>query len=117
MVRSRTGSSAIAAYSHPASAWASIPWAGPALLRYAREMHELAPGLWHWSARHEHIGADVSSYYLLAERVLIDSMLPPGGGLQWLEEHGPPAPGLVTNSHHHPAASRIPGPVVSPADC
>ena len=63
-------------------------------------MHELAPGLWHWSARHEHIGADVSSYYLLAERVLIDSMLPPGDGLQWLEEHGPPEHVLMTNRHH-----------------
>jgi hypothetical protein len=70
-------------------------------------MHELAPGLWHWSARHEHIGADVSSYYLLAERVLIDSMLPPGGGLQWLEEHGPPEHVLMTNRHHDRDAWRI----------
>jgi hypothetical protein len=70
-------------------------------------MHELAPGLWHWSARHEHIGADVSSYYLLAERVLIDAMLPPGGGLQWLEEHGPPEHVLMSNRHHDRDAWRI----------
>ena len=27
-------------------------------------MNELAPGLWHWTARHEHIHSEVSSYYL-----------------------------------------------------
>jgi len=70
-------------------------------------MDELAAGLWYWTARHEHIGADVSSYYLLAERVLIDPMLPPGGGLQWLEEHGPPEHVLMTNRHHDRDAWRI----------
>ena len=45
-------------------------------------MREIAPGLWHWTARHEHIEMEVSSYYLLNERVLIDAMLPPQG-LGW----------------------------------
>lgn len=62
-------------------------------------MHEIAPGIWHWNARHEHIGADVSSYYLAAERVLLDPMIPPGG-IDWLEEHGPPEHVLLTNRHH-----------------
>lgn len=62
-------------------------------------MDEIAPGLWHWTARHEHIGSEVSSYYLLSERVLIDPMLPPGG-LEWFEEHGPPEHVLLTNRHH-----------------
>ena len=39
-------------------------------------VHEIAPGLWHWTARNEHIQKDVSSYYLLGERVLIDPMIP-----------------------------------------
>lgn len=62
-------------------------------------MDEIAPGLWHWTARHEHIGSEVSSYYLLSERVLIDPMLPPGG-LEWFEEHGRPEHVLLTNRHH-----------------
>jgi hypothetical protein len=27
-------------------------------------MREIAPGLWHWTARRASIGMDVSSYYL-----------------------------------------------------
>jgi len=62
-------------------------------------MNEIAPGVWHWTARHEHIKIDVSSYYLLAERVLIDPMLPPEG-LAWFEQHGAPEHVLLTNRHH-----------------
>jgi glyoxylase-like metal-dependent hydrolase (beta-lactamase superfamily II) len=62
-------------------------------------MREIAPGLWHWTARHEHIGADVSSYYLEAERVLLDPMVP-AEGIEWFEEHGPPEHVLLTNRHH-----------------
>jgi glyoxylase-like metal-dependent hydrolase (beta-lactamase superfamily II) len=62
-------------------------------------MREISPGLWHWTARHEHIGVDVSSYYLERERVLLDPILPPDGGA-WLEQHGPPENILLTNRHH-----------------
>jgi glyoxylase-like metal-dependent hydrolase (beta-lactamase superfamily II) len=62
-------------------------------------MVEIAPGLWHWKARHEHIGVEVSSYYLEPERVLLDPMRPPGG-LVWLKEHGPPEHIVLTNRHH-----------------
>ena len=62
-------------------------------------MKEIAPGLWHWTARHEHIHMDVSSYYLSAERVLIDPMIPPDG-LPWFDEHGKPEHILLTNRHH-----------------
>jgi glyoxylase-like metal-dependent hydrolase (beta-lactamase superfamily II) len=62
-------------------------------------MRELSPGLWHWTARHEHIGVDVSSYYLERERVVIDPMLPPEG-LAWFEEHGAPEHVLLSNRHH-----------------
>lgn len=62
-------------------------------------MQELAPGLWHWTARHEHIDADVSSYYLLAERVLIDPMIPPAG-LDWFTAHGVPEHVVMSNRHH-----------------
>ena len=69
-------------------------------------MREIAPGLWHWTAPHEHIGKDVSSYYLPAERVLIDPLTPPEG-LAWLEEHGRPEHILLTNRHHDRDAWRL----------
>jgi len=62
-------------------------------------MREIAPGLWHWRARHEHIGSDVSSYYLAAERVLIDPMTP-AEGLEWFAAVGVPAHAVLTNRHH-----------------
>jgi glyoxylase-like metal-dependent hydrolase (beta-lactamase superfamily II) len=62
-------------------------------------MREISPGLWHWTARHEHIGVEVSSYYLERERVLLDPMLPPED-MEWLDEHGPPENILLTNRHH-----------------
>jgi glyoxylase-like metal-dependent hydrolase (beta-lactamase superfamily II) len=62
-------------------------------------VRELAPGLWHWTARHEHIHADVSSYYLLAERVLIDAKIPPEG-LEWFEAHATPTDIVLSNRHH-----------------
>jgi hypothetical protein len=62
-------------------------------------MQEIAPGLWHWTARHEHIGIEVSSYYLERERVAFDAMLP-AEGLQWFEQHGPPEHVVLSNRHH-----------------
>ena len=62
-------------------------------------MEEIAAGLWHWTRRHEHIGANVSSYYLLRERVLIDPMIPPDG-LEWFEDRGRPEHIVLTNRHH-----------------
>jgi len=67
---------------------------------------EIAPGLWHWTARHEHIHMDVSSYYLLAERVLIDAMIP-AEGLSWFDERGIPEHVLLTNRHHDRDAWRL----------
>lgn len=67
-------------------------------------MQEIAPDLWHWTARHEHIRMDVSSYYLAAERVLIDPMVP-AEGLEWFGE--PPEHVLLTNRHHDRDAWRF----------
>ena len=69
-------------------------------------VQEIAPGLWHWTARHEHIHMDVSSYYLLAERVLIDAMIP-AEGLSWFDERGAPEHVLLTNRHHDRDAWRL----------
>ena len=62
-------------------------------------MREIAPGLWHWTARHPHIHIDVSSYCLLNERVVIDPLIPPEG-LAWFEANGAPEHVLMTNRHH-----------------
>jgi hypothetical protein len=62
-------------------------------------MEEIAPGLWHWTARHDHIGAAVSSYYLLGERVLIDPMIP-AEGLDWFEQRGRQEHLVLSNRHH-----------------
>ena len=59
-------------------------------------MHEIAAGLWHWTARHEHIHMDVSSYYLLDERVLIDAVVP-AEGLECFDAHGVPEQGRSSN--------------------
>ncbi|MGO9889793.1 MAG: hypothetical protein ACLP0L_18050 [Solirubrobacteraceae bacterium] len=69
-------------------------------------MEEIAPGLWHWTARRESIGSEVSSYYLETERVLIDAMIPPED-LEWLEQHGPPQHTILTNRHHDRDAWRL----------
>jgi len=62
-------------------------------------MNEIAPGIFHWKTRHPNIGADVSSYYLRDERVLIDPMQPEEG-LDWFRENGPPEHVLLSNRHH-----------------
>ena len=69
-------------------------------------MHEIAPGVWHWTARHDRIPYDVSSYYLSDEHVLLDPMEPPEG-LDWFEENGPPTDVLLTNRHHDRDAWRF----------
>jgi glyoxylase-like metal-dependent hydrolase (beta-lactamase superfamily II) len=69
-------------------------------------MEEIAPGLWHWTARRDSIGMDVSSYYLEPERVILDPMIPPAG-LEWFEAHGAPEHAVLTNRHHDRDAWRL----------
>jgi hypothetical protein len=69
-------------------------------------VREIVPGIWHWTARHDHIGGEVSSYYLSSERVVLDPMTPPEG-IGWFEEHGLPEHVLLTNRHHDRHAWRL----------
>lgn len=62
-------------------------------------MREIAPGVWHWTTKHDRIGVPVSSYYLDSERVLLDPMTPPEG-MGFFEEHDAPEHILLTNRHH-----------------
>jgi hypothetical protein len=61
-------------------------------------IHELRPGLVHWSSKHPNIGVDVSSYFLVAERVLLDPIAPPDD-LGWFDGREPREI-LLTNRHH-----------------
>jgi hypothetical protein len=69
-------------------------------------MLEIAPGMWHWTARRKSIGSDVSSYYLERERVVIDPMIPPDG-LEWFDARGVPEHAVLTNRHHDRDAWRL----------
>jgi hypothetical protein len=40
-------------------------------------MQEILPGVVHWTARHPRIHSEVSSYYLVRERVAVDRLAPP----------------------------------------
>ena len=63
-------------------------------------MNEIMPGVFHWKAHHPNIGAEVSSYYLADEQVLIDPM-EPEDGLDWFRERGEPTHILLSNRHHY----------------
>lgn len=63
-------------------------------------MEEIAPGLWHWTARHPHIGSTVSSYYLETECVLLDPMFPPDGP-DWFSSHDTAPRHIVLSNRHH----------------
>jgi hypothetical protein len=56
-------------------------------------MHEIAPGIRHWTARHPNIGIDVSSYWLPDLNVLLDPLAVPGDveGVQAI---------VLSNRHH-----------------
>ena len=62
-------------------------------------MREILPGACHWTAFHEGIGMDVSSYFVEASDTLIDPMLP-AEGLEWFRER-PPERIVLTCRHHY----------------
>ena len=61
-------------------------------------MREIAPGLRWFTARHEHIHIEVSSYWLVGERVLFDPMVPAEGLDAFAGE--PPEHLVLSNRHH-----------------
>jgi hypothetical protein len=63
-------------------------------------VQEIAPGLWHWTARHPHIGSTVSSYYLEDGGVLLDPMFPPDGPDWFAERKSAPQHIVLSNRHH-----------------
>ena len=60
-------------------------------------MKEVLPGIWHWTAPNESIGGkEVSSYYFVEERVVLDPMAPPEHPDWFQPEHA-----ILTTRHHH----------------
>jgi hypothetical protein len=64
----------------------------------AEPIHEVLPGILHWSARHPSAGLDSASHLLVAEGVLIDPIAPPEG-LEWFDDKDVREI-LLTNRHH-----------------
>ena len=74
-------------------------------------MEELAPGVFHWKAKHPSIGALVSSYFIADSGTLLDPMVPPEEGLEWFDER-PPQRIVLTNRHHYRESDRFHVPVL-----
>lgn len=71
----------------------------------AEPIHEVLPGVFHWSARHPSAGIESASHYLEAEGLLLDPIAPPDG-LEWFD--GRELRGiLLTNRHHTRSAFDI----------
>ncbi len=74
---------------------------------------EIVPGVFHWSAFHDGIRKEVSSYYLTQGGVVIDPQLPADGfqdgvdPIDWFASHGPPRAVLLTNRHHYRHSGRL----------
>ena len=62
-------------------------------------VREILPGVHHWTTVHARWGITIHSYWLAAERVLIDPRVPVEG-LEWFEGQ-PPVAILLTNRHHY----------------
>jgi hypothetical protein len=69
-------------------------------------VHEILPGLHHWTAVHPKIHIEVSSYAFAPGRVLLDPLLP-GSGIEGLRALGPPEHVILTNRHHYRDAGEI----------
>ena len=63
-------------------------------------MDEIAPGLFHWTAFHERIRADVHSHYHAASGTLFDPM-EPAEGVGWFGRTGRAPERIVLSNRHH----------------
>jgi hypothetical protein len=83
----------------------------------AEAIHEVAPGVLHWTARHPTAGIESASHLLTREGVLIDPIAP-AEGLEWFDDRGVERI-LLTNRHHTRSAfdiqDRLGVPILAPA--
>lgn len=75
-------------------------------------MREILPGVIHWTAKHPNIGIEVSSYWLVPERTVLNPLLPPGGPRAFGAE--PPEHVVLTNRHHFRQSDHFGVPVYAP---
>jgi hypothetical protein len=75
------------------------------LTAIAEPIHEVIPGVLHWSARHPNTGLDAASHYLVDESVLIDPIAPLEG-LEWFDDRQV-GEILLTNRHHTRSAFEL----------
>jgi hypothetical protein len=61
-------------------------------------IHEVLPGILHWTARHPSAGIESGSHYLVQESILIDPIAPPEG-LEWFD--GREVSEIVLTNRHH----------------
>jgi hypothetical protein len=71
----------------------------------AETIHEVLPGVLHWTARHPSAGLDSGSHYLVQEGILIDPIAPPEG-LEWFADREI-GEILLTNRHHTRSAFEL----------
>jgi hypothetical protein len=69
-------------------------------------MDEIQPGILHWTAYRDTIGADVHSYFHVPSGTLIDPM-EPSGGLDAVARHARPQRIVLTNRHHYRHSDRF----------
>ena len=79
-------------------------------------MEELAPGIYHWTAVHPNIGAEVSSYFVEGSGTLIDP-LTPDEGVEWFDGDRRPQRVVLTNRHHLRHAERFAEAFAIPITC
>jgi glyoxylase-like metal-dependent hydrolase (beta-lactamase superfamily II) len=71
-------------------------------------MQEVLPGIYHWTARHPHIQAEVSSYWFEGSGVVFDPLEPPDVGLDWFAGRPlEPIAVVLSNRHHFRQANRF----------
>jgi hypothetical protein len=71
-------------------------------------VHEVLPGVFHWTAPHPRIGIEVSSYWLERSGVLLDPLVPPQEGLEWFAgRSSAPTAILLSNRHHYRESARF----------
>ena len=65
-------------------------------------MREVLPGVHHWVTVHPQIGIEVSSFWLDDGGVLIDPLIPPDAGIEFVASRpAAPAAILLSNRHHY----------------
>ena len=70
-------------------------------------MHEVLPGVFHWTSIHPKIHIEVSSYWLDAEGILIDPLVPSDVGVDWFAARPQHRAVVLSNRHHYRDAGRF----------